>query len=82
MSNSLPPGLVRLDTDYPVWEQFYTVSPLVVVGTKDVDGFDLAPKHMAFPLSWENYFGFVCTPSHRTYQNVVREKKKLLYCYE
>ena len=29
---------------------------------------------MATPLSWENHFGFVCTPSHGTYQNIKREK--------
>ena len=32
-----------------------------------------APKHMAIPLGWQNYFGFVCTPRHRTYQNIQRE---------
>lgn len=74
MNESRQPGLVELDMQFPVWEQFHTISPLVVIGTKDVEGFDLAPKHMAFPLSWENYFGFVCTPKHRTYQNVLREK--------
>lgn len=74
MHESPQPGLVQVDVAFPVWEQFHTVSPLVVIGSKDIDGYDLAPKHMAFPLSWENYFGFVCTPRHRTYQNVVREK--------
>lgn len=51
------------------------VAPLVVIGTKDEDGsYDLAPKHMAAPMSWNNFFGFVCTPSHRTYQNIQREQ--------
>lgn len=67
-----PPGLVALDPNRPAWEQVYTVSPLVVIGTRDEEGYNLAPKHMAFPLSWENYFGFVCTPRHRTYQNAQR----------
>lgn len=63
--------LVDLDTQYSIWDRFFTVSPLVVVGSRGPNGeFDLAPKHMAMPLSWENYFGFVCTPSHRTYQNI------------
>jgi flavin reductase (DIM6/NTAB) family NADH-FMN oxidoreductase RutF len=74
MNNPNHSELVALDTDFPVWEQFYTVSPLVVIGTRDNDSYDLAPKHMAFPLSWDNYFGFVCTPAHRTYQNILREK--------
>jgi flavin reductase (DIM6/NTAB) family NADH-FMN oxidoreductase RutF len=28
---------------------------------------------MVTPLGWENYFGFVCTPRHRTYHNAKRE---------
>jgi flavin reductase (DIM6/NTAB) family NADH-FMN oxidoreductase RutF len=27
---------------------------------------------MAFPMGWKNYFGFVCTPRHGTYQNIKR----------
>lgn len=51
------------------------VAPLVVVGSREPNGeYDLAPKHMVAPLSWENYFGFVCTPSHATYQNIKRDK--------
>ena len=65
--------LESLELDQGLWEQFFTVSPLVLIGTVDADGMsDLAPKHMAFPLGWENYFGFVCTPSHSTYQNIRR----------
>lgn len=69
-----PPRLVRLDTEESIWERFYTVFPLVVVGTREADGSnDLAPKHLAIPMSWKNHFGFVCTPRHNTYQNVQRE---------
>ena len=68
------PGYVALDVQEPVWERVFSVFPLVVVATKEEDGADdLAPKHMAMPLSWDNYFGFVCTPAHRTYQNARRE---------
>jgi flavin reductase (DIM6/NTAB) family NADH-FMN oxidoreductase RutF len=67
--------IATLDTDHPIWERFFTVAPLVLVGTQEQDGaYDLAPKHMALPMGWENYFGFVCTPQHRTYQNIQREK--------
>ena len=67
---------VRLEVDCPIWERVFTVAPLVVIGTREPDGsFDLAPKHMCTALSWENYFGFVCTPSHGTYSNVQREKE-------
>ena len=65
---------VELDTNQPIWERFFSVAPLIVVGTREPDGtYDLAPKHMAMPLGWANYFGFICTPSHRTYTNVRRE---------
>jgi flavin reductase (DIM6/NTAB) family NADH-FMN oxidoreductase RutF len=66
--------LVTFQGDSPIWERVFTVNPLVVVGTRERDGgYDLAPKHMAFPLGWGNYFGFVCTPRHGTYHNVRRE---------
>ena len=65
--------IVELDTDKPVWDRCFMVAPLVLVGTKDEDGsLDLAPKHMAFPMGWQNYFGFVCSPSHHTYRNIER----------
>ena len=67
--------LVRLREDETVWERVFTASPLVLVGTKEEDGdYDLAPKHMALPLGWQDYFGFVCTPRHRTYHNARRER--------
>lgn len=61
--------LVELDLDYPFWGRFFRVAPLVVVGTVEGDGYDLAPKHLAMPLGWGPYFAFVCTPRHATYHN-------------
>lgn len=63
------PSMADLSLDYPLWERFFIASPLVVIGTREGEGFDLAPKHMAMPLGWGNYFTFVCTPRHGTYQN-------------
>ena len=69
------PRPVELDVRVPVWERFFTVAPLVLVGTREPDGrFDLAPKHMVLPLGWQNFFGFVCTPRHATYANALRER--------
>jgi len=51
------PRLVELDTSESIWERFFWV----------------APKHMAMPMGWKNYFGFVCTPRHHTYQNIKRD---------
>lgn len=65
------PKLVELDTSHSIWERFFTVFPLVVVGTTDEAGVvDLAPKHLAMPLSWGSHYGFVCSAEHQTYRNV------------
>jgi len=65
--------MIEIPTDRPIWDRFFSVFPLVLVGSKEADGnFNLAPKHLAMPLGWANYFCFVCTPSHTTYHNVRR----------
>jgi flavin reductase (DIM6/NTAB) family NADH-FMN oxidoreductase RutF len=74
MGTHIHDRIATLDTKGPIWERFFTVAPLVLIGTRESDlTYDLAPKHMATPLGWQNYFGFVCTPRHRTYQNIQRE---------
>jgi flavin reductase (DIM6/NTAB) family NADH-FMN oxidoreductase RutF len=62
--------LVELPVSPELWERVFTVAPLVLVGTKERDGWDFAPKHLAMPLGWEGYFCFACTPRHATYRNV------------
>jgi flavin reductase (DIM6/NTAB) family NADH-FMN oxidoreductase RutF len=75
MSIKTKMNLVSLDVKFPIWEEFFSVSPLIIVGTKETDGnYDLAPKHQAMSLGCENYYGFICTPRHHTYHNVKREK--------
>ena len=65
--------IVELDASKPIWDRCFMVAPLVLVGTRDEDGsLDLAPKHMAFPMGWQNYFGFVCSPRHHTHSNIER----------
>ncbi len=65
--------LIPLGTTHPIWDRFFGVFPLVIVGSKEPDGrYDLAPKHLAMPLGWENYFCFVCSPRHSTYHNIRR----------
>lgn len=70
MSASATSELVDLSTASSIWERFFLVAPLVLVGTKEGDGYDVAPKHLATPLGWENWFGFVCSPRHATYRNL------------
>lgn len=62
---------VSIPIDTPVWDRFFTVAPLVIVGTREGGGgYDLAPKHMAMPLGWQNYYCFACSPRHATQHNV------------
>lgn len=68
-----PQSMVPLPLSAPIWDAFFTVAPLVLVGTREEDdSHDLAPKHMAMPLGWQNHFGFVCHPSHATQRNAAR----------
>ena len=72
-ANAASSRLVDIDTSHPVWDRFFTVAPLVLIGTNDPDGSpDFAPKHMVTPMGWQNYFGFVCTPTHSTCANIHR----------
>jgi flavin reductase (DIM6/NTAB) family NADH-FMN oxidoreductase RutF len=69
-------NLISLGIDRPIWDRFFTVAPLVLVGSKEADGtYDLAPKHMAMPLGWQNYYAFVCSSRHATYRNIQRERQ-------
>jgi flavin reductase (DIM6/NTAB) family NADH-FMN oxidoreductase RutF len=62
--------LVELPVGPGLWERVFTVAPLVLIGTKEGDGHDFAPKHMAMPLGWESFYCFVCAPRHATYRNL------------
>lgn len=74
MTGTGPRRRIPLDPGPDLWERFFLVSPLALIGTLEYDGsHDFAPKHLLMPLSWEAHFGFVCTPAHGTYRNVRRE---------
>ncbi|MCB1037584.1 MAG: flavin reductase [Acidobacteria bacterium] len=73
MAASKVPELVTLDEREDLWDRCFTVAPLVIVGTREASGeLDFAPKHLAMPISWDRYFGFVCSPKHATYRNALR----------
>lgn len=61
---------MELDPGGSIWDQVHTVAPLVLVGTKEGDGHDLAPKHLAMPIGFDEFFTFACTPEHHTFTNV------------
>ena len=69
-----PSGPIAIPTDQPIWDRFFSVAPLVLVASKEGQTYDIAPKHMAMPLGWQNYFCFVCTPAHATYHNIVKHE--------
>ena len=76
MSSTLNSDTIRLDVSDPIWERFFLLAPMILVGSKEPDGrADFAPKHMATPMGWQNYFGFVCTPTHSTYTNIQRTRE-------
>ncbi len=64
-------GLVVLPVEAGLWERVFLVAPLVVVGSREGERYDFAPKHMAMPLGWEGFYCFVCSPRHATYANVL-----------
>lgn len=73
MASSHEHELIELSEHDDLWQSCFLVAPLVVVGSLSEDGaLDFAPKHMAMPLGWDRYFGFVCTPRHTTYRNIRR----------
>jgi len=61
----------QLNVKQSLLDQVFTVAPLVIVGTREGEKYDLAPKHMVTPLGFGPYFGFVCTPRHNTFHNIV-----------
>jgi flavin reductase (DIM6/NTAB) family NADH-FMN oxidoreductase RutF len=66
---------VNLGPGKHLWDRIFTVAPLIVVGTKELDRYNFAPKHMATPVGFTDYFTFVCTPRHQTYENIQTEKE-------
>jgi flavin reductase (DIM6/NTAB) family NADH-FMN oxidoreductase RutF len=63
-------GVIPVPLDEPIWSRVFVAAPLVLVATREgEEGHDIAPKHMAMPMGWQNYFGFVCSPRHATQRN-------------
>jgi len=62
--------ITQLNVKQSLWDQVFTIAPLVVVGTRENKGYDLAPKHMVSPIGFGPYFAFVCTPRHGTFRNI------------
>lgn len=75
MGDTKSSNMIKISVDDEMWNRIYTVHSLVIIGSKEPDGsFNMAPKHMAMPMGFSNYFGFMGTPRKSTYRNVEREK--------
>lgn len=65
---------VSLDINSDLWNRLYSVHSLVIIGSREENGdYNFAPKHMAMPMGFSTYFGFIGTPRKTTYRNVKRE---------
>ncbi len=74
MDDKWSDDIISLDMRESIWDRFHKVFSLVLIGTRDKSGeFNLAPKHMAMPMGWDNFFGFMCMPDHSTYHNIEQE---------
>jgi flavin reductase (DIM6/NTAB) family NADH-FMN oxidoreductase RutF len=72
--------VVELPVGPELWDRVFIAAPLVLVGTKEGDGWNVAPKHLAMPLGWEGFFCFACAPRHGTYRNL-REHPQFTVSY-
>ena len=67
--------MIEITEEGNLWNRCFMVHSLVVIGSKEENGaYNFAPKHMAMPLGFDRYFGFMGTPRKTTYQNIKREK--------
>jgi flavin reductase (DIM6/NTAB) family NADH-FMN oxidoreductase RutF len=71
----LPSTLLSLDLDQPIWDRFFSVAPLVVVGTRNADGsHDLLTTHQGFTLAPANLFAFLAPPEDAAVENSLRTR--------
>ncbi|WP_340105713.1 flavin reductase [Rhodohalobacter sp. 8-1] len=67
-------SMIEITDDANLWTRFFMVHALIVIGSREKDGsYNLAPKHMAMPMGFGPYLGFMGTPRKMTYRNIERE---------
>lgn len=75
MSDNTSSPMVDITDDPNLWNRFFMVHSLLIIGSKEKDGsYNMAPKHMAMPLGFGPYLGFMGTPRKSTFRNIQREK--------
>lgn len=74
MTRILPPHLLSLELKQPLWSRFFSIAPVVLVGTRNEDGSqDLFTTHCVLPLANPNRFAVLVPPSTPTARNAARE---------
>lgn len=74
MADKSSQSMIDITDDPNLWTRFFMVHTLLVIGSQEKDGgYNLAPKHMAMPLGFGPYLGFMGTPRKTTYRNIKRE---------
>ena len=72
---ALPSPLLSLELEQPIWDRFFTVAALVVIGTRNTDGsYDLFGTHQGYPLEPANLFAFLASPLETAVANALRER--------
>lgn len=75
MSEQISSSMIEITDDPYLWDRFFMVHALLIIGSKEENGeYNMAPKHMAMPLGFGPYLGFMGTPRKSTYRNVKREE--------
>ncbi|MFO7848221.1 MAG: flavin reductase [Balneolaceae bacterium] len=74
MADQTSSSMIDITDDPNLWTRFFMVHALLLIGSREEDGnYNLAPKHMAMPLGFGPYIGFMGTPRKTTYRNIHRE---------
>lgn len=81
MSEQKSSPMIDISDNPNMWNRFFMAHSLFIIGSRDLDGnYNMAPKHMAMPLGFGPYFGFMATPRKTTYRNIQREKVFTVSC--
>ena len=74
MNNDPSSPLLSLELDSPIWDRFFSVAPLVLIGTTNADGsHDLCATYRAIPVGPENLFAFLASPDDAAADNARRD---------
>ena len=66
----LPDDVLSFELDQSIWDRFFTVGRLIIVGTPNADGSqDLFATPRGFPMGPANLFAFLAAPENAAVVN-------------